>query len=160
MRAAIGEFEEWRSKFKESAWGYLLLFTNMYCCNFDVGDWIHYVYKVSFTYLLPFVSYTDTCDSIIMFFLGLFVVVYSKQCCLQRNKYDQSLRVIDIYSLTKFHYFMLFRFRVMGVEKRKWTKLSIIAPYIYDARYHVNPYILSTTGIFLEQVTLSLTSYT
>ena len=36
---------------------------------------------------IPFVSYTDTCDPIIM---GLFV------CCLQRNKYDQSLRVKDI----------------------------------------------------------------
>ena len=37
--------------------------------------------------------------------LGLFVVVYSKQCCLQTNKYDQSLRVLDIYILTKFHYY-------------------------------------------------------
>ena len=34
---------------KKSAWGYLLLFTNMYCCNFCVGYWIHYVYKLSFT---------------------------------------------------------------------------------------------------------------
>ena len=32
-------------------------------------------------------SYTDTCDPIIMYCLGIFVVVYSKQCCLQRNKY-------------------------------------------------------------------------
>ena len=43
--------------------------------------------KVSFTKLLPFVSYTDTCDPIRMYCLGLIVVVYSKQCCLQRNKY-------------------------------------------------------------------------
>ena len=32
---------------KKSAWGYLLLFTNMYCCDFDVGYWIHCVYKLS-----------------------------------------------------------------------------------------------------------------
>ena len=82
----------------------------MYCCDFNVGDRIHYVYKVSFTYLLPIVSYTDTCDPIIMYFLGLFVVVYSKQCCLQTNKYDQLLRVTDIYILTQFHYYMFFRF--------------------------------------------------
>ena len=30
-------------------------------------------------------------------------------------------------------------------KKKKMKKLSIIAPYIYDARYHANPYILSTT---------------
>ena len=49
-----------------------------------------------------------TRDPIIMYCLGLFVVVYSKQCCLQTNKYDQSLWVTDI---TKFHYYnMLFRF--------------------------------------------------
>ena len=40
-------------------------------------------------------SYTDTCDPIIMYFLGLFVVVYSNKCCLQTNKYDQSVRVTD-----------------------------------------------------------------
>ena len=51
-----------------------------------------------------------TRDPLIMYFLGLFLVVYSKQWCLQTNKYDQSLRVTDIYILTKFHYYMLFRF--------------------------------------------------
>ena len=30
-------------------------------------------------------------------------------------------------------------------RRRRWTKLPIIAPYIYDARYHANHYILSTT---------------
>ena len=50
-----------------------------------------------------------------MYCLGLFVVV--KQCCLQRYKYDQSLRVTDIYIRTKFHYFMLFGFLVMCVEE-------------------------------------------
>ena len=39
--------------------------------------------------------------------------------CLQRNKYDQSLRVMDIYILKKIHYFMLFRFLVMGVESEE-----------------------------------------
>ena len=37
----------------------------------------------------------------------------------------------------------------MGVESEEGEedeqKLPIIAPYIYDARYHANPYILSTT---------------
>ena len=30
-------------------------------------------------------------------------------------------------------------------KRRRWTKLPIIAPYIYDASYHANPYILGTT---------------
>ena len=30
-------------------------------------------------------------------------------------------------------------------RRRRWTKLPIIAPYIYDARHHAHPYILSTT---------------
>ena len=30
-------------------------------------------------------------------------------------------------------------------RRRRWTQLPIIAPYIYDARYHAHPYILSTT---------------
>ena len=51
--------------------------------------------------------------------LGLFVVVYSKQSCLQTNKYDQSLRVMDIYILTQFHCFMLFRFWVTGVQSEE-----------------------------------------
>ena len=50
--------------------------------------------------------------------LGLFVV-YSKQCCLQTNKYDQSLRVTDMYILTKFHYYMLFRFPVTRVKSEE-----------------------------------------
>ena len=35
----------------------------------------------------------------------------------------------------------------MGVESDEEyeKKLPIIAPYIYDARYHAHPYILSTT---------------
>ena len=30
-------------------------------------------------------------------------------------------------------------------EEEQNSQLPIIAPYIYDARYHVHPYILSTT---------------
>ena len=72
---------------------------------------IEYImFKKFHSHSLPFASYNDTCDPIIMYCLGLFVVVYSKQCCLQTNKYDQSLRVTDIYILTKFHYCMLLRF--------------------------------------------------
>ena len=41
-----------------------------------------------------------------MYCLGLFVVVKGKQCFLQTNKYHQSLRVVDIYILTKFYYYM------------------------------------------------------
>ena len=65
-------------------------------------------------------------------------------CCLQRNKYDQSLRVMDIYILTKFQLLYVVSFLSYGCliwrRRRRWTKLSIIAPYIYDARYHANPY--------------------
>ena len=45
-----------------------------------------------------------------MYNLGLFVVVYSEQNCLQTKKYDQSLRVMDICIFTK----VLFCFLVMG----------------------------------------------
>ena len=47
---------------------------------------------------------------------------------------------------------MLFRFWVTRVqseeeeeEEEEDEQNSIIAPYIYDAKYHTNPYILSTT---------------
>ena len=49
-----------------------------------------------------------------MYCLGLFVAVYSQYCCVQTNKYDQSLRVTDSYIVTKFHYNMSFRYWVMG----------------------------------------------
>ena len=58
-----------------------------------------------------------TCDPITIYCLELFVVVYSNQYCVQTNEYDQSLRVTDIYILTKFE--MLFHFWVMGVESEE-----------------------------------------
>ena len=36
------------------------------------------------------------------------------------------------------------------------NKLPIIVPYIYDARYHAYPYILSTTTIFSDKYEQSL----
>ena len=89
-------------------------------------------------------SYTDTCDPIVMYCLGLIVVVYSKQCCLQTNKYDQSLRVTDVCILT-INVISFLSYASSIWRKRRWTKLPIIAPYIYDARYRAHPYILSTT---------------
>ena len=57
-----------------------------------------------------------------MYCLGLFVVVYSKQYCLQTNKYDQSLRVMDIHIVTKFTvcYFVieLREFNLKNKEKK------------------------------------------
>ena len=50
-------------------------------------------------------------------------------CAIYVLRYDQSLRVIDIYIVTKFHYYSMF-----------FNKLPIITPYIYDARYHAHPY--------------------
>ena len=32
-----------------------------------------------------------------------------------------------------------------GAKEKKANKNSIIAPYIYDARHHAHPYIVSTT---------------
>ena len=46
MRAIV---REWRSNFEEKCLRLLLLFTIMYCCDFDVGYWIHCVYKLSLT---------------------------------------------------------------------------------------------------------------
>ena len=59
----------------------------------------------------------------------------------------QSLRIMDIYILAKFHPFMLFGFSVMrlGGGGEEDEQNSIIAPCIYDARHHPHPYILSTT---------------
>ena len=71
-------------------------------------------------------SYTDTCDLIIMYCQGL------------TNKYDRSLRVTDIYFLKKFHY--MFELREFNLKMKEETKLPIIAPYIYDARYHAHAY--------------------
>ena len=62
-------------------------------------------------------SYTNTRAPIIMYCLGLFVVVYSKQNCLQTEKYDVAQVVIDMYIPTKFHVFISFGFRVTLVEE-------------------------------------------
>ena len=60
-------------------------------------------------------SYTDTCDPIIC--LGL---------CLQRYKYDQSLRVTDIYILTNFITLCCF---VLKKEEKKKKKKMNKTPY-------------------------------
>ena len=66
-------------------------------------------------------------------------------CCLQTNKYDQSLRVMDIYVLTKFHYFYVVSFELWVLNlKKKMNKTPYHSPIHlqYDA---TNPYIQSTT---------------
>ena len=55
-----------------------------------------------------------------------------------------------MYIPTKFHGFISFGFLVMLVEEEQGDDeqkyiIPIIAPYIYGARYHAHPYILSTT---------------
>ena len=50
---------------------------------------------------------------------GNFVVVYSKQHCLQTKKYDVAHVVIDMYIPTKFHGFISFGFWVMLVEQEE-----------------------------------------
>ena len=66
--------------------------------------------------------------------------------CKRCNTHDQSLQVMDIYILTNFHLYMLFRFWVTRVQSEEGGEdVPIIVQYIYDARYHANPYILSTT---------------
>ena len=42
--------------------------------------------------------------------LGIFAIVYSKQCCLQTNKYDHAHLVMDIHIISKFDDYMLFFF--------------------------------------------------
>ena len=74
-------------------------------------------------------------------------------CCLRLIKlvkYVQSLHIMDMYVLEKFHHFMLFGFWVTrlgggGEGGGEDEQNSIIAPYTYDGRHHANPYILSTT---------------
>ena len=74
---------------------------------------------------------------IITYCLGLFVVVYSKQCGLQARPVSLATFLQNFISI------MLYHFWVTGFNlKRRWTKLPIIAPYIYDARYHAHPYII------------------
>ena len=55
--------------------------------------------------------------------------------------------IINICIMTKFYKLMFFSFWVTRVEEEEEEEEqnSIIAPYIYNARHHANPYILSTT---------------
>ena len=59
----------------------------------------------------------------------------------------QSVRVMDIYVLAKFHHVMLFELRDLEKEEEEEEEMNNIAPYIYDARHHAHPYILNTTVI-------------
>ena len=86
--------------FKKIPWGYLLLFKQSACHGNDITRefrlhlwvmWSHY----NVLYLLLFIVNN---------------VVY---------KYDQSLREMDIYILTKFHNCVLFCCCVMGVESEE-----------------------------------------
>ena len=76
-------------------------------------------------------SYTDACDPITMYCLRIFVVVYCKQCCLQTNKYDQSLRGTDIYIVQNFitiRYFV-FELREFNLKKKKEKEKMNKTPY-------------------------------
>ena len=49
-------------------------------------------------------------------------VVYSKQCCLQRNNYDQSLRVTDILQNFITVCCFVFELWVLNLKKKKKEK--------------------------------------
>ena len=54
----------------------------------------------------------------------------SQQCCLQRNRYDQSLRVTDIFILTDFITVCCFVFELwmLNLEKEKMNKTPYNSP--------------------------------
>ena len=64
----------------------------------------------------------------------------------------------DIYILTKYRYYYVILFLSYGywMWRRRWTKLPIIAPYIYDARYHANPYIVLSDTKFCSHSSYNL----
>ena len=85
-----------------------------------------------------------------MYCLGLFVVVYSKQCCLQTNKYDQSLLgygYLHSYKISLLYVCFVFKLWVLNLNLKKKEKMNKTAYHTYDARYHPHPYILSTTAL-------------
>ena len=57
--------------------------------------------------------------------LWLFVVAYSKQCCLQTNKFDESLRVTDIQDFIPICYFV-FELRNLNLNMNKTPYHSTI----------------------------------
>ena len=63
-------------------------------------------YKVLF--VLPFASYTDTCDSIIMHCLGLFVVVYKQvsMTSLFGDGYVHSYKISLLYYYDDYYYYV------------------------------------------------------
>ena len=84
----------------------------MYCFDFDVHDWIHYEYNSTIL--------CDSCDPIIMYCLGLFVVFYSEKCCLQTKVYDVAHPVMNIHiPIYKFHSFICFTFWVTSLQSEK-----------------------------------------
>ena len=115
MRATIGKFEKWRSKFKEKC---LRIFVVIY----------KHVWLWFWCWLLNTLCIQSSVNTICELYWHMWshykVLPGAICCCLQKtmlftNKYDQSLRVMDIYVLTKFHYYTLFRFWVVGVESEE-----------------------------------------
>ena len=53
----------------------------------------------------------------------------------------QSLRIMNIYILAKFHHLCCLVFELRNLEEKEEKEEK----KIYDARHHANPYILSTT---------------
>ena len=109
-------------------------------------------------------SYTDSCSMPIKIYCwGDFVVVYSKQHCYKRKKYDCTCGYGYVHSY-KIAWLYLFRFlSYAGWRRRRtwwWTKLPIIAPYIYDARYNAHPYILPYLVMYTKGfVHITLTNF-
>ena len=138
----MGFADDWRTSYNnslqnhnlKSAWGYFVVVVYnhvlswFWCLNkLCIKSFVH----IPLSYHLQVTSYTDTCDPIIMYCLGLFTVnnVVYKQISMTSLFWWQ----IAIYILTKLHYSIIFSFWVTlwrRRRRRRWTKLPIIAPYI------------------------------
>ena len=84
MCATIREFEKWRSTLKESARGYLLLF--IVYKHVLLWFWLNTLCPQSFIHIARTICELYWHMWSIMYSLGLFVVVYSEQLCLQTKE--------------------------------------------------------------------------
>ena len=65
---------------------FVVVYKHLHTVVCDQGSEIYnYVYKLSFTKLLYFLSYLDTCIAIIMYCQRLFLLFTGKHYCLHKN---------------------------------------------------------------------------